>query len=107
MTFTRGLSEESHFSCLVMVKKKLGNCFDQQSKSKESKEQMGSFVLKTAKSVLAFCVLRTVVLPYIDIHTHFQRVLGYLLCSFRKPFCSKLREKSLLLPVIVRWNCFI
>ena len=69
MTFTRGLSEESHFSCLVMVKKKLGNFFDQQSKNKESKEQMGSFVYKTAKSVLAFSVLRTALPPYIE-HLH-------------------------------------
>lgn len=69
VTFTRGLSEESHFSCLVMVKKKLGSSFDQQSKNKESKEQMGSFVHKTAKSVLAFSVLRTALPPYIeDVH---------------------------------------
>lgn len=48
-----------------MVKKKLGNSFDQQSKNKESKEQMGSFVRKTTKSVLPFSVLRTALPPYI------------------------------------------
>lgn len=92
MTFTRGLSEESHFSCLVMVKKKLGNCFDQQSKNKESKEQMGSFVHKTAKSVLAFSVLRTVLPPYIE-YVH-PISIGYwdIWCIFRKPFSSKPRE---------------
>lgn len=47
-------------------KEKLGNFFDQQSKNKESKEQMGSFVHKTAKSVLAFSVLRTALPPYIE-----------------------------------------
>jgi len=66
VTFARGLTEESRFSCLVMVKKKFGNSFDQQSKNKESKEQMGSFVHKTAKSVLAFSALRTVLPPYIE-----------------------------------------
>lgn len=74
-----------------MVKKKLGNSFDQQSKNKESKEQMGSFVQKTAKSVLAFSVLRTVLPPHME---YVQISIGYsnICCTFRKPFSSKLRD---------------
>lgn len=49
-----------------MVKKKLGNSFDQQSKNKGSKEQMGSFVHKTAKSVLASSALRAALPPYME-----------------------------------------
>lgn len=62
-----------------MVKKKLGNSFDQQSKNKESKEQMGSFVHKTAKSVLAFSALRMALPPYIE-YMHISVGSGDICC---------------------------
>lgn len=52
---------------------------------------MGSFVQKTAKSVLAFSVLRTVLPPYIE-YVHISAGFWNICCIFRKPFSSKLRE---------------